>query len=441
MNKTIILAALIIAIGSVHPAIDLVTVPKKEKVQLTIYNSADITMVRESRYLTFKKGANKIQFSWANTLIDPTSLRLRFLSKKDRLDLIDTTFLPNRNDALQWNIQSEISGPAKVEISYFTSGITWRADYVLTTNEDENRAELKGFVEVVNNSGEDYPSANIRLVVGHINLVEKISDLAKGQAVKYDRLSQPQKKQARVAFKTAVSKAKRNGAGGLGRRKAVVKEGLSEYFLFSIEGKETVRNNWRKRLLATYGKNIDLKTIYRLNDKRDTHVYKFYEFKNKKYAGRQGIGKMGDSPLPNGNFKIFTKAKNGNLSFRASVQSKYIATGDKVKLNSGRSLDVRIERKLKDYRRVKINVKRNYYKEPYVKNYVEIYSYETKLINTLPRKSDLEIIRYFAGAHKIKELPYRSYRVDKNRMKFFPALGARSENAFSYQVEVFRGSK
>ena len=39
--------------------------------QLTIYNSADLTLVRESRALTLKQGINKLQFSWVNTLIDP----------------------------------------------------------------------------------------------------------------------------------------------------------------------------------------------------------------------------------------------------------------------------------------------------------------------------------------------------------------------------------
>ncbi|MBT7066060.1 MAG: hypothetical protein HN919_07140, partial [Verrucomicrobia bacterium] len=52
-------------------AVDLVTLPRREATQLTIYNSEDITMVREHRLLTVKQGINRIQFSWANTLIDP----------------------------------------------------------------------------------------------------------------------------------------------------------------------------------------------------------------------------------------------------------------------------------------------------------------------------------------------------------------------------------
>ena len=158
-------AIILILITSALPltaAIELVTVPKSQSVQLTIYNSADITMVRESRELTFKPGKNTIQFSWAGTLIDPTSLRLTFLTQKGKLSLRDTSFPPARNDALQWNIDSEVSGSARVEISYFTSGITWSADYTAITNSRENAMNIDGFIRVINNSGEDFPNAEVQ---------------------------------------------------------------------------------------------------------------------------------------------------------------------------------------------------------------------------------------------------------------------------------------
>ena len=49
--------------------IELVTLPRRESVQLTIYNAADLTLVREQRKLTLQKGWNWLQFMWANTLI------------------------------------------------------------------------------------------------------------------------------------------------------------------------------------------------------------------------------------------------------------------------------------------------------------------------------------------------------------------------------------
>src|ERR1044072_6461850 len=70
--------------------VDLSTVPKRDSGQLTIYNSEDIALVRETRTVTFKKGVNPLQFSWANTLIDPTSVELKFLTSADKLDALDT---------------------------------------------------------------------------------------------------------------------------------------------------------------------------------------------------------------------------------------------------------------------------------------------------------------------------------------------------------------
>ncbi len=123
----------------VQAAVDLVTLPTRESTQLTIYNSEDITMVREHRLLTVKEGVNRIQFSWANTLIDPTSIEFRILDQQDKVDLVDTTFPAGRNDALQWNVKSQLAGKIPVEIRYFTSGIIWAADYVGIANEDETK--------------------------------------------------------------------------------------------------------------------------------------------------------------------------------------------------------------------------------------------------------------------------------------------------------------
>ena len=68
----ILLGALTIALCTPCRArnVDLSTVPGRSTVQLTIYNSEDLTLVRETRTVSFKKGANPLQFSWANTLID-----------------------------------------------------------------------------------------------------------------------------------------------------------------------------------------------------------------------------------------------------------------------------------------------------------------------------------------------------------------------------------
>src|SRR4051812_4743459 len=164
---------------SAQARINVVTLPGRDSVQLTIYNSVDLTLVKETRLLTFRKGLNRLEFSWANTLIDPTSVEFHALTHGDAVDLLDVSFPPRVTNTLEWRINSEFAGEVQVEIRYFTSGINWSADYVAEANKQEKLTQLAGYVRVNNNSGEDYENAQVRLVVGVIRLVEDIANLAR----------------------------------------------------------------------------------------------------------------------------------------------------------------------------------------------------------------------------------------------------------------------
>ncbi len=165
--------------------IDMSALPPRESVQLTIYNSADLTLVRETRHVTVRKGLNTLQFSWANTLIDPTSVRIEFPKGPAGLELTDTVYPHARPEVLYWNVRSEADGEAAVAISYFTSGITWSADYVGIADPAEGSMAFDGYVTVTNHSGEDYADAQIRLVVGTVNLVERIEDLSRTRQLRF----------------------------------------------------------------------------------------------------------------------------------------------------------------------------------------------------------------------------------------------------------------
>jgi hypothetical protein len=138
--KRIIPQLLIIALitSTGQAKVDLVTLPTRDTVQLTIYNSADLTLVRDSRDLTLKTGENKLQFSWANTLIDPTSLEMLPKASADKINIADLTYPPRVRNLGLWNIDSEVSGKVPVEITYLTSGLSWRAFYMGTLTKDES---------------------------------------------------------------------------------------------------------------------------------------------------------------------------------------------------------------------------------------------------------------------------------------------------------------
>jgi hypothetical protein len=96
---------LLAAAPGARARVNIVTLPSRDTLQLTIYNSADLTLVKETRVLTFRKGLNRLEFSWANTLIDPTSVEFRALSHADAGDVLDV----RRDFAGDWALKTDAS--------------------------------------------------------------------------------------------------------------------------------------------------------------------------------------------------------------------------------------------------------------------------------------------------------------------------------------------
>ena len=398
MKRVCILATLIVAVlvsAASAKNVDLVTLPRRDTVQLTIYNSEDITLARETRYITFKKGVNKLQFSWANTLIDPTSIELRPLEQADKIEVVATIFPGQKPQHLIWSIQSDFEGQAKMEVSYFTSGLTWQMDYVATCDPGENEMLFKGFVRVFNRSGEDYEDAEVRLIVGKINLVEKIADLARrhGRPVPNPG-SRSYRRYKGNAVKLSFSKAADAAEGKVSAPKGVVKEGISEYFMFTVQGRETVPNGWSKRMRAIKAEGVKFDIVHRVR----SHEYgisqpvRFFIFTN------DTDHKLGECPLPNGQVRVFRDNGRDGLTFLAEQLVRYVPIKAKAEIKLGHD-------KLVVYERRKVETRRSnftFHDPPgppveYVVGWNETQKWTDEIRNYRSKPITLELRRVYKG--------------------------------------------
>jgi len=335
MARTALLIAVLLAVtalGAQAENVDLVTLPDREGVELTIYNSADLTFVKERRHVTFKQGPNRLLFSWANTLIDPTSVEFRPLEHADEIEVADTVYPGQKPQFLYWNIESAYEGQVLVEVSYFTSGLTWTMDYVGTTDPDEEVMDLRGYVRVYNRSGEEYDGASIRLIVGTINLVEKIEELARRRGIPVPQPESPMAARLlRDGAKEAFGRAEAAQMGLLvTEAKGIVKEGLSEYFMFTIEGRETVKDGWSKRMEAVTARDTRFDIVYRMRE----HQYgprpvRFFVWKNDEEH------ELGTSPLPDGRIRIFRENGKDGLGFLGEQELRYVPIKADIEVNLG----------------------------------------------------------------------------------------------------------
>jgi hypothetical protein len=112
--------------------------------------------------------------------------------------------------------------------------------------------------------------------------------------------------------------------------KAIVKEGLSEYFIFTIEGTETVPNGWSKRLRSIEAAAAPVKIQYRYRPSEyGDQLVRMYLLTNDEKS------QLGSSPLPDGIVRVFRDNGKGGLSYLTQQSIKYIPIGDKIELNLG----------------------------------------------------------------------------------------------------------
>ncbi len=418
----------------VSARINVVTLPGRDSVQLTIYNSADLTMVKETRVLTFRKGLNKLEFSWANTLIDPTSVEFRALSHADEVDVLDVSFPPRVTNTLEWRINSEIAGEVKVEIRYFTSGISWSADYVAEASKDEKMMALAGNVRVNNRSGEDYENAQVRLVVGVIRLVEEIARLAQQRQPTSEQPPPPPMAAPPPPASPFGNEFAQRIQGLVARASGdiqVIKEEMGEYFLYTVEGRDTIPNGWSKRLPSFQTPDVPITSYYKFEKERwGDNVMRYYRFTNSVPS------KLGKEPLPDGTVKAFrTISADQLLGFVGSTSVKYIPINETVEMELGNDREVLVKSKLMNWAKTDIAFDNS----GNVKGWTTKETWEIEVQNSKDIDVMLDVRRNCNGDWSLSsEASYE--KVDATKVKFLLPLKPRAKQTFSYEVTMRHGT-
>lgn len=333
--------------------VQMVTRPERESVELTIYNSRDLTLVREQRNVTLKSGLNLLQFSWVDTLIDPTSIRLKVLDAEADVHVKSAIFPPRLPNTIQWQVEAKGPGERMLEVSYFTSGLTWNANYIALMDESEKTMSLRASVTITNNSGDDYENAQTRLVVGDVKLVEEVRELAAALGIEEDRALKA------VEQRRVVAKRARAAQAGVEVQEAAFlaapavpfgeTQAISEYYMYVLEGRDTIKHEWRKRKLSFVTDDIPIKTVHRFGEHGDI-VARFYQFKNDEEHN------LGEEPLPRGNIKALrVKDESGAVSsYIGEADMDFAPVGKEVKLSMGPDPEVKVKKRQMNIRRVNL---------------------------------------------------------------------------------------
>src|SRR5215472_1689119 len=401
MKRPLIAMLLMVALVTGRPAAAApvsVTRDDQREVMVTIYNG-NLGLVKDLREVRFPSGQSEVQFMDVAALIDPTTVHLKsitdapglkileqnyeydlltsqklmekYVGRKVRLYQNDGTYhdatllstngpvfeingqihmghyghlvLPSLPDnlvakpTLVWLLRSQTPRPQRVEASYLTSGITWKADYVLVLNAADTLSDLTGWVTIDNKSGATYGNAALKLVAGDVN---RAADARRDQRM------------MELAAKAASAPAASHDFAS---------EGFFEYHLYTLDGRTTIKDNQTKQLsllsssevpitkeLIYYGAADYCRNAYGLTVSNQK-IAVYLEVKNSK-ENRLGL------PLPKGKVRVYKAEASGSQQFIGEDWIDHTPKDERVKIKLGNAFDLVGERTQKDFRKIASNL-------------------------------------------------------------------------------------
>ena len=230
---------------------------------------------------------------------------------------------------LGWFYDNKTKNPHRLEVSYLTSNMNWKADYVVILNEDDTYADISSWVTLDNKSGASYENALLTLISGEVRRIE-------------------QKPEERLYMMRAAAEVK---------NWAFEESPFFEYHLYDLQRKTTIKDKQTKQLrllktvgvdtekeLVTYGSKDYFTRVYSQQiPKRSVNIY--IKFKNSK-DNDLGI------PLPAGIMRLYQKDVQGRLQFIGEDKIEHTPKDEEIKLRIGEAFDVVVERTQIDYKKI-----------------------------------------------------------------------------------------
>jgi len=235
---------------------------------------------------------------------------------------------------LIWMLENRLSRPQKVEASYLTSGINWKADYVTVLNKLDTLTDLTGWVTIDNRSGATYQNALLKLVAGDIHRVqgEMRMDYARPMAAAKEASSQQFKE-----------------------------ESFFEYHLYTLDRRTTIKDNQTKQMSLLDAHQVPVKKLFLFSGNPYYYYSRYDQRTNKQKVGvflelentkKNNLG----MPLPKGTIRVYKEDKDGCLQFVGEDRIDHTPKDEKFKIKIGEAFDVVGERVQTEYKHLGWNL-------------------------------------------------------------------------------------
>jgi len=422
--------------------IDTAVLTPARQIQAYIYNSADLTLIKDTRTLHFAEGMNPVRFSWAGTRIDPTSLSLEISDPALPLEIRQTRFPAGKTNQTVWHINAETPCRAEVVIRYFTAGISWQPRYTAVLSPDRTRMQWTGQVRIQNRSGMDYPDVRVALVTGNIHLLDRIADLS-GRTDPHGRPDVPadgsdsrdMMARGKALMESAPAVALQSMAPSP-LPEPMEKIRASDYVVYTLDKEKTLTHGWAGQVTFVQAGAVPVKTKYVHDTERFGHaVIRTVTFTNDTDSG------LGPLPLPGGPVRVFQAVDSrGGMVFAGTDTMDYIPAGKRHALRLGPNPRITVTPRVMAYAKTNLA----FDKQNNLAGFDQVKTMAIHVVNFSGDPARIDIVRTMADPHfTLSGLSgHETFeKIDQLRFKFTVTVPAGTGKTIGYTLTTHQGDR
>ena len=295
---------------------------------------------------------------------------------------------------LSVNVEAATAGPRQAKLSYLTSGLSWKADYVALFDEARGALDLQGWITLSNNSGTPFENARTQLVAGDVNQLNDGGGF------------QPRRSSG------MISAGVESGVG----------ERVADYYVYPLPERTTIASNQSKQVGFLSAQGVTAKKVYEVREgwftsqAEPVKAVVAIQFSNAKLAG---LG----SQLPAGTMRVYMRDAAGDPKFVGENAIGHTPGGSELSIKTGEAFDVSSQATLVAEARVSKRLTR--------------YEMKYLLRNAKDQPVTVELRQGGLGRDStVKTESLKGRRIDANTLGWSVPVPANGETVLTFTVET-----
>lgn len=207
------------------------------------------------------------------------------------------------------------AGTREANMTYISSGMTWKSDYVVLFDEAAKQMSLQGWATVDNTTNTTFHDAEISVVAGHVN---------------------------KASGNNRYNNNRQNYNQRRGGIEAGSAERIGDNYIYGLPGETTLASKQKKQISFVDADAIQAEKVYEYYARQFSTINNPQNVESRIAFSNSAASGMGEA-LPAGTVRVYAEDKNGKAQFIGENTIGHIAAGSDISMKIGDAFDITVK--------------------------------------------------------------------------------------------------